>query len=783
MFNKSIRTSILTIFMSLLGIISLSLLSSQYYFNNSLALNTTQKTFGLISNNISQNIQKKNLEIVSFLKNNYLNKDFLKEIVFDYQHPVLGDLFQIMNSLPGIYSINLAHGDGSFYALLNIKSSPKLKKRLNAPKNTAWVVNIDINDTSSYSFLDKEYKLISELSTYRKYNPLERPWYTKALSSQQVTVTAPYLFTLLKEYGTTYTMQVGQKGTVIAIEYRIKTLSKIFKSQILEEDSEIFLFNKKGKQIVSSNEEILESQMIIDSQLYQAFNDKKLDMIQYSKNGEKYFTSYKDIGIEHVYLGIKVNKKSLFKPYVKNMQYSFMIAFILLIISIPIIFIAVNSIVKPIKDLILENQKIKNREFDKVEHIETSIIEFIELSSSFVSMSKSIQEYQKNQEEMLDAIIKLIAEAVDNKSPYTGGHCDRVPKIAKMLVDEANATTQGVFKDFKLESKEDLREFEIGTWLHDCGKVTTPEYVVDKATKLETINDRIHEVRTRFEVLWRDAQITYLESKLEGVENCNALELLNTTQEKLIQDFEFIANANIGGEYMSPEKQDRIKMIAQQEWLRHFDDSLGLGEVEILRYDKENAQTLPATEKLLSDKKQHIIKRENFDYEAYERDGFKGEVPEYLYNYGEVYNLCIDRGTLSPEERYKINEHVIMTIKMLEKIPFPSHMTRIPEYAGTHHETLIGTGYPRKLSEDELSIPARIMALADVFEALTASDRPYKKAKTLSVSVKILSSMVKKKHLDEDVFKLFLQSGLYTVYAKKYLKEEQIDEVDIEQYL
>jgi len=250
-----------------------------------------------------------------------------------------------------------------------------------------------------------------------------------------------------------------------------------------------------------------------------------------------------------------------------------------------------------------------------------------------------------------------------------------------------------------------------------------------------------------------------------------------------LEDFEFIASANIGGEYMSPDKQERVRTIANQEWTRNFDDSLGLGEVEILRYDKENAPVLPAREKLLSDKTQHIIKRENFDYEGYERDGFKEEVPENLYNYGEVYNLCIDKGTLSAEERYKINEHVILTIKMLEKIPFPSQMTKIPEYAGTHHETLTGSGYPRKLSAEDLSIPARIMALADVFEALTASDRPYKKAKTLSASVKILSFMVKDKHIDEDVFKLFLRSDLHNVYAKRYLKPEQIDEVDIEQYL
>lgn len=521
---------------------------------------------------------------------------------------------------------------------------------------------------------------------------------------------------------------------------------------------------------------------MIDKRLSEALKyGKKDEIIRYTKANKEYFTMYKKLNDENTFLGIKVNTETLFAPYNKNMRYSFMIAIILLILAIPLVFLTANIIVKPIKILKIENEKIKQRKFDDVRRIDTNIIEFIDLSDSFVSMSQSIKEFQLSQAKMLDSIVKLIAEAVDAKSAYTGGHCERVPEIAQLLVDEASNSQEGIFKDFKLTTEDELREFEIGAWLHDCGKVTTPEYVVDKSTKLETINDRIHEVRTRFEVLWRDAQIEYLQAQLDGKDKEESLNILQTKQAKLTDDFTFIANTNIGGEFMDKDKQERVREIANKEWTRNFDDSLGLGEIEILRYDKELAQTLPATEKLLSDKKQHIIKRTTFDYESYEKNGFKEDVPENLYNYGEVYNLCIAKGTLSVEERYKINEHVILSIKMLEKIPFPDHMTRIPEYAGTHHETL--TGYPRKLTKDELSIPARIMALADVFEALTASDRPYKKAKTLSESIKIMSFMVKDKHLDEDIFKLFLSSGLHKVYAQKYFKLKQIDEVNINQYI
>jgi len=234
---------------------------------------------------------------------------------------------------------------------------------------------------------------------------------------------------------------------------------------------------------------------------------------------------------------------------------------------------------------------------------------------------------------------------------------------------------------------------------------------------------------------------------------------------------------------MSEDKKARVQSIAQRTWTRHFNNRLGLSDVELLRYQDAEEQTLPVVEQLLSNKKEHLVERIDFDEDAYKGQGFKLEVPEYLYNYGELYNLCIEKGTLSNEERFKINEHVIMTIKMLELLPFPEHMKKIPEYAGTHHETMIKTGYPRQLSKEDLSIPARIMAIADVFEALTASDRPYKKGKTLSEAIRIMGFMKKDQHIDGELFDIFLQSGIYKEYAEKHLKQEQIDDVDIQVYL
>jgi len=395
---------------------------------------------------------------------------------------------------------------------------------------------------------------------------------------------------------------------------------------------------------------------------------------------------------------------------------------------------------------------------------------------------EEVESLQESQKKLLDSFIKLIASAIDAKSKYTGGHCKRVPELSLMMADAASTATNGIFESFSIDTEDQKRELSIAAWLHDCGKVTTPEYVVDKATKLETIYNRIHEIRTRFEVIHRDLTIEALNKKLNGNDTKEVDIWLEEEHKKLIKEFEIVAHANVGAEFMKEDAKDIIKNIAARTWTRNFNDTIGLAHEEKQRVLKENSIT-PQVENLLSNKIRHIIPREYFDYEEYERMGFKTKVPEHLYNLGELYNICTSVGTLSYEERFKIQEHVQMTIIMLEKLPFPEYLKNVPLFAGAHHETLIGTGYPRELTVDDMPIASRIMAIADVFEALTASDRPYKEPKTLSASIKILSFMVKDQHLDSDIFKLFLSSGIYKIYANKYLKPEQIDEVNIEQYL
>lgn len=431
---------------------------------------------------------------------------------------------------------------------------------------------------------------------------------------------------------------------------------------------------------------------------------------------------------------------------------------------------------------VLQFMNALNPDTGEVIAFPSELLSFVEALASQAAVALENHNLLAAQRKLMDSMIQLVAGAIDAKSHYTGGHCERVPELAIMLAEEASRVKDGPLADFGFHSDEEWREFRIGAWLHDCGKVTTPEYVVDKATKLETIYNRIHEVRVRFEILLRDAEIASLKAIQSGANPAATAQEFLERRAQLIDDFAFVAQCNLGGEFMAPEHIERIRKIAGQTWLRHFDDRLGLSHEEMRRYESMPVSGLPAVENLLADKPWHIIPRgpdKAFD----PKYGFKMNIPEHLYNFGEVLNLCTERGTLSEEERFKINEHIIQTIVMLEALPFPKELRRVPKYAGSHHETLTGSGYPRKLTKDDLSIPARIMAIADIFEALTASDRPYKKAKLLSESVKILSFFKKDNHIDPELFDLFLSSGVYLRYAERYLKPEQIDHVDVSKYL
>jgi len=381
---------------------------------------------------------------------------------------------------------------------------------------------------------------------------------------------------------------------------------------------------------------------------------------------------------------------------------------------------------------LLNAQDIKTK---KVIPFSDSVQKSVEALSSQAAVAITNKNLIKDLEVLFESFIKLIASAIDAKSPYTGGHCSRVPEITMMLAESVNEINDGPFAGIQFTDKE-MYELKIAAWLHDCGKVATPEAVVDKGTKLETIYDRIHTVATRFEVLKRDEEIKYLKKQLkiqkddslienqkkEALKKARTLYLKRIKQQE--DDKSFIEESNVGGEFMSQDRKDRVNKIASYRW-------------------KDNGS------------------------------------PKPFFSEDEIYNLCISRGTLTPEERKIINDHIVVTIDMLEQLPYPKHLRNVPEFAGGHHEKLDGTGYPKGLNHSEMSVQAKIMAIADIFEALTARDRPYKKGKTLSQAMRILGFMKNDAHIDTELFEVFVKEKIYLKYAESFLDPEQIDEVEL----
>jgi HD-GYP domain-containing protein (c-di-GMP phosphodiesterase class II) len=410
-----------------------------------------------------------------------------------------------------------------------------------------------------------------------------------------------------------------------------------------------------------------------------------------------------------------------------------------------------------------------------------SAVRFIEALAGFAALALETRGLLEQQRALFESFTQLIAGAIDAKSPYTGGHCSRVPEVVRCLAEAVCRESQGPYAGFYMD-ENDWQALHVAAWLHDCGKVTTPEYVVDKATKLETLYDRIHEIRTRFEVLKRDAEIACLRAIGAGVDEVQAQAECDALLRTLDEEFAFVAECNTG--FIDDARLLRLQAIAERTWLRTLDDRLGISGEERLRKEKQPTVGLPAPEKLLVDRPEQRIERGAGEgYAADNPWGLRMPIPELLYDRGELKNLSIRRGTLTDEERYKINEHSVQTIKMLSALPFPPELAQIPEIAGSHHERMDGKGYPRGLTAQQLSPQARMLAIADVFEALTARDRPYKPSKTLAQALRIMRSMCAEGHLDAELFRIFVQSGACLEYARRHMAEDQLDVADTREFL
>ena len=360
------------------------------------------------------------------------------------------------------------------------------------------------------------------------------------------------------------------------------------------------------------------------------------------------------------------------------------------------------------------------------EELVTLIRSFASLGAIALTNSSLIKEM----EELFSTFAETIAMAIDEKSPHTGGHCKRVPALTLMLADAVNAISKGPLASFSM-SDSDRHQLDIAGWLHDCGKIATPDHIMEKATKLETIFDRISFIDAKFEIISRDLKINYQEQIISAMKNGKPVEvqqlerLLDTELKQVALDRALLQRINVGGEFLGDKELAQIERIA-----KHY----------------------------------HLV---------------INDIRTPLLNDDEVENLSIRRGTLTAGEHDVMKRHMDVTKNILDALPFPKHLSKVSEYALGHHEKLDGTGYPRGLTKEQMSVPARLMAITDIFEALSAVDRPYKKAKPVSECLFILGTMVEKNHLDPDIFAVFIESGVYKNYISEYANPEQLDDVDL----
>ena len=380
-------------------------------------------------------------------------------------------------------------------------------------------------------------------------------------------------------------------------------------------------------------------------------------------------------------------------------------------------------------------QMINAMDFETDEPIEFNkkIIEDLGNFTTQIGSYMTQRQLIKDMENLFEALIQLIAKAIDKKSHYTGKHCERVPILAEMISNELCKYKHGFYEKLNF-TKEEKNELRIAAWLHDTGKIATPPHINDKATKLERIIDGIELIEHRVEILKRDAKIEFLKNKIKCIEN-DDLESLASFEEvfkkKLIlldEYLKLLSDVNIGGENLAKDKLNQIS--------------------------KAHNETIVINNKILN-----------------------------LLDDYEKNVLSIKKGTLNDDERNKINEHVSITYELLKEIPFPKNLSNVPIIASYHHEKLDGTGYPFGKKGTDLSVQSRILAFSDIFEALTAPDRPYKRANTLSESLEIMYEMCSKGKIDKEIFKVFVSKKLYKKYANEHINQNQIDKINTSKYL
>ena len=916
-FNLKIKTTIMGLFAIVVIFISIIFIYFQNQLTNKLALEKTQNNFNTVVKESVNQIKAYDTSTTEFI-NLIQNVDSItNDINFSSEHPLLPVIADYMKSAKHIYAIYLGFSNDNFYIVYNLQLADNMKQA-DGLKGVHWLVKKHIKRdnkiVSLKQFLDQKLNLISQKEETTTYKASLRPWYIQASTSSSIIKTQPYTFSAIAQPGITYAKKIDEKkGIVLAVDITLNSIERIINKQKFVQGSGVFLYDNSGNTIVSRNKIELESSpkddYFINLFMYKdRVNDLNKQTIIKLENQEyiKYSSKVDSYNGVASYLSFLAPLKEIMNPYRDQAVKSLLVTNVLLIIFImPLVYFAVQLIVKPIIKLQKENTKIAEGKFDEVNFVDSFMVEISNLSSSFVRMSKSIQEQRQDNdklinigyalssikdytviletiligakdivgadggtlylydrennaldfkialnnsldihiggtkselnwpainmcdgqgnvnkknisvvsavedrivmlndvyhskdfdfsgvknfdttnnyktqsmlvvpikdrdgelvavlqlinkikenksvafnnndkslvksmaelsamtlhnnrlvadlEKLLYALVESIGAALGEKSTYTGKHVDNVAALSMSMARAINEDDT-VFKEVRF-SEEELEEIKLAAWLHDIGKITTPEYVVDKATRLETIYDRIHTIEAKIEVAKRDLQIAHLTNQIDTTH-------MNQRVQQLQEDLSFIKLINSGDHFMTPENKEKL------------DDIFNRCEVNINNQDMG----------LITD--------------------------------NEYYNLAIQKGTLTNEERDIINNHVLVSYNMLKKLPFPKRFANVPKLAGSHHKTIDGKGYAHEdIMDLEMTISDKILAVADVFEALAAHDRPYRQPNTLNQIAKILMFMVKDKHLDQDIVRFFLENKVYKNYVDEHFLEDQLDNIDLD---
>jgi HD-GYP domain-containing protein (c-di-GMP phosphodiesterase class II) len=786
--TRSIRFTLIRAFIFICLLMTTVTVALQYYISQSTAQKSALALYEtkalVISNKIRQADQ---------IANHYstLLSKFNKLLVNQKLHPDALQLFaNVMAENPSYNSISLGFENGDLQQLIHLNKAKNDQSLANVESATWLLISISEQGSQQirqYAYFDDAFNVISQRQEENNENITNLSWYkdAKILTSNKSNVFSLTNSTTLRQ---TYSIKVPNTQTVLAIDATLSSFSnnlqKINGNNQNPLLDEIYLYNGTG-QVLGSNQPkehpvntnklpLVPYPVLIEMAQHQTSLNKLNNVTINDKPYYAYIAEVDDKTATNSYLAILVAKETLLLPSIKT---SIQIAALSLALLLILSWCFSSPLTNTIKGLLNEIKRAKGQDYKQLQQVVSRVTELKELNNSMIEMSQSIEDYQAQQKQMTERFIKQIAQAIDDKSPYTFGHANRAPELGMML---AKASLKSDLPAFEQVDEEMLSEFSSNAWSHHYGKLTTAQQVTSKSTKLEANYNRIHEIRMRFEILWRDAEISYFkQSKANPEQNKPLKETLIKQQLQLMRDFGFVAKANLGDTTMSEQDTLRLHKIGAQTWLRYFDDRLGLSSIEKLRLT-DKKQKLPVQETLLSDKKEHIIKRNNITKID---SGIKIEVADHLYNFGELYNLSIPKGTLTVEDKFEINQSILSTINLLKALPTSHKQVIKVQDLSAYHPVLKYVSCPSESNNVGFSITSRILLMTDIFETLTSVKTPQQKVESLSTAIEILHQLAVDQVIDMNLFKLFLSSGIYIKYANKFLHDTQFDDVDISKYL